>query len=122
MSKRILVVDDQADLRLLIRLSLRALGQVEQAASAEEALCLIGAAPPDLVVLDVWLGQGQNGMDLCRTLRAGPLTSKLPIVLLSANGQSSDIAAGLAAGADDYIVKPFSPDTLAATAARLLAR
>lgn len=122
MSKRILVVDDQADLRLLIRLSLRALGQVELAACAREALRLVDAAPPDLVVLDVCLGQGQSGLDLCRELRACAATRTLPIVVLSANGQQSDIAAGLAAGADEYIVKPFSPDTLAAAAARLLAR
>ncbi len=122
MSKRILVVDDQADLRLLIRLSLRSQGEVVQASSAEQALAMIGEQLPDLVVLDVWLGQGRSGIELCRSLRADPRTRALAIVLLSANGQQSDIAAGLAAGADDYIVKPFSPDTLCAAVARLLAR
>ncbi len=120
MSKRILVVDDQADLRLLIRLSLRALGEVAQAATAEQALALVREDPPDLLVLDVWLGKGQSGLDLCRTLRADAATCAIRIILLSANGQQADIAAGLAAGADEYLVKPFSPDTLAATAARLL--
>ena len=122
MSKRILVVDDQADLRLLIRLSLRSLGEVVQASSAEQALAIVGELLPDLVVLDVWLGQGQSGIDLCRGLRTELRTRNLAIILLSANGQQSDIAAGLAAGADDYIVKPFSPDALCAAAARLLAR
>jgi two-component system phosphate regulon response regulator PhoB len=122
MSKRILVVDDQADLRLLIRLSLRSLGEVDQAASAEQALSMIADALPDLLVLDVWLGHGQSGLDLCRTLRAAERTRTIRIILLSANGQQSDIAAGLAAGADDYLVKPFSPEELAAAAARLLAR
>jgi len=122
MSKRILVVDDQPDLRLLIRLSLRQLGEVALAESAEQALAMMAANPPDLMVLDVWLGHGQNGTDLCRTLRADPRNDKLGIVLLSANGQQSDIAAGLAAGADDYIVKPFSPEGLVAAASRLLAR
>jgi DNA-binding response OmpR family regulator len=121
MSKRILVVDDQADLRLLIRLSLRQLGEVVQAESAEQALARIAEARPDLVVLDVWLGHGQSGIDLCRSLRADPATGGLRIILLSANGQQSDITAGLAAGADDYIVKPFSPDGLLAAASRLLA-
>ncbi len=118
--QRILVVDDQADLRLLIRLSLRALGEVVQAASSEEALALIDAGAPDLLVLDVCLGKGQNGIELCRSLRAGARTRAIRIILLSANGQPSDIAAGLAAGADAYIVKPFSPDELSAAAARLL--
>lgn len=121
MSKRILVVDDQADLRLLIRLSLRSLGEVVQACSAEQALAMIGAQLADLVVLDVCLGQGQSGLDLCRKLRADQRTRGMAIALLSANGQQSDIAAGLAAGADEYIVKPFSPDDLCAVAARLLA-
>jgi two-component system phosphate regulon response regulator PhoB len=121
MSKRILVVDDQPDLRLLIRLTLRQLGEVVQAESAEQALAVIAAARPELVVLDVWLGHGQSGIDLCRSLRADPATGGLRIILLSANGQQSDITAGLAAGADDYIVKPFSPDGLLAAASRLLA-
>lgn len=122
MTKRILVVDDQPDLRLLIRLSLRTLGEVRQAESAEQALAMMAADPPDLVVLDVWLGHGQSGIDLCRILRLDPRNDKLGIILLSANGQQSDIAAGLAAGADDYIVKPFSPEGLVAAARRLLAR
>ncbi|QOY92692.1 response regulator [Massilia sp. UMI-21] len=120
MSKRILVVDDQADLRLLIRLSLRALGEVLQTASAEQALDMIADGAPDLLVLDVCLGRGRSGLDLCRTLRADPPTRGMKILLLSANGQPSDIAAGRAAGADDYVVKPFSPDALLDAAARLL--
>lgn len=122
MSKRILVVDDQADLRLLIRLSLRSLGEVIQAASAEQALGMIDERLPDLAVLDVCLGQGRSGIELCRSLRADARTRGIAIILLSANGQQSDIAAGLAAGADDYIVKPFSPEALGAAAARLLER
>jgi len=122
MSKRILIVDDQTDLRLLIRLSLRQLGEVTLAESAEQALDVMATIPPDLMVLDVWLGNGQSGIDFCRSLRADPCNAQLGIILLSANGQQSDIAAGLAAGADDYIVKPFSPEGLVAAASRLLAR
>lgn len=122
MSKRILVVDDQADLRLLIRLSLRSLGEIAQAGSAEEALAALRAQAPDLLLLDIQLGHGRSGIELCRLLRADPAWRGLAIILLSANGQQADIAAGLAAGADDYVVKPFSPDALLATAARLLAR
>jgi len=118
---RILVVDDQQDLRLLIRLSLRTLGEVAQAASAEGALALLHDNAPDLLILDVWLGQGISGLELCRRIKDDPRTAGVKIMLLSACGQQSDIAAGLAAGADHYMVKPFSPETLYEAAAGLLA-
>ena len=118
---RILVVDDQQDLRLLIRLSLRTLGEVAQAASAESALALLHDNAPDLLILDVWLGQGISGLELCRCIKDDPRTAGVKIMLLSACGQQSDIAAGLAAGADHYMVKPFSPETLYEAAAGLLA-
>jgi len=118
---RILVVDDQQDLRLLIRLSLRTLGEVAQAASAESALALLHDNAPDLLILDVWLGQGISGLELCRRIKDDPRTAGVKIMLLSACGQQSDIAAGLAAGADHYMVKPFSPETLYEAAAGLLA-
>lgn len=121
MSKRILVVDDQPDLRLLIRLSLRALGEVTQASSAEGALAALQGPLPDLLVLDVWLGEGISGLQLCRNLKDDARTAGIKIMLLSACGQQSDIATGLAAGADHYMVKPFSPETLLDAAAGLLA-
>lgn len=119
---RILVVDDQHDLRLLIRLSLRALGEVAQAASAEEALAQLRSAKPDLLVLDNWLGEGITGLDLCRQLKDDPAMAGMKIMLLSACGQQSDIADGLAAGADHYMIKPFSPEGLVEAAAGLLQR
>jgi len=119
-TRRILVVDDQPDLRLLIRLTLRALGEVSQAASAEAALAALAAATPDLLILDVWLGEGISGLALCRQLKDAPATAGIKIMLLSACGQQSDVAAGLAAGADHYMVKPFSPESLLAAAAGLL--
>jgi len=120
MSKRILVVDDQPDLRLLIRLSLRALGEVTQASSAEGALAALQGPLPDLLVLDVWLGEGISGLQLCRNLKDDARTAGIKIMLLSACGQQSDIATGLAAGADHYMVKPFSPESLLEAAAGLL--
>jgi len=120
MTRRILVVDDQPDLRLLIRLSLRALGEVAQAASADAALAQLAAAKPDLLVLDVWLGEGISGLQLCRELKDDPAMAGMKIMLLSACGQQSDVAAGMAAGADHYMVKPFSPETLVEAAAGLL--
>lgn len=121
MTHRILVVDDQHDLRLLIRLSLRALGDVTQAASADAALAALRECTPDLLILDVWLGEGRTGLQLCRALKDDPATAGIKIMLLSACGQQSDVAAGLAAGADDYMVKPFSPEALAGAASALLA-
>ena len=120
MTRRILVVDDQPDLRLLIRLTLRSLGEVAQAASAESALARLAESVPDLLILDVWLGEGITGLQLCRQLKDAPATAGMKIMLLSACGQQSDVAAGLAAGADHYMVKPFSPETLLEAAALLL--
>jgi two-component system phosphate regulon response regulator PhoB len=117
---RILVVDDQQDLRLLIRLSLRALGEVAQAANAESALALLHETTPDLLILDVWLGEGISGLALCRQIKDDPRTAGVKIMLLSACGQQSDIAAGMAAGADYYMVKPFSPEVLLEAAKGLL--
>lgn len=121
MTRRILVVDDQPDLRLLIRLTLRALGEVSQASSAEAALAELARCVPDLLILDVWLGEGISGLELCRKLKDAPATAGMKIMLLSACGQQSDVAAGLAAGADHYMVKPFSPEALVDAAAGLLA-
>ncbi|QYG03353.1 MULTISPECIES: response regulator transcription factor [Massilia] len=121
MTRRILVVDDQPDLRLLIRLTLRALGEVNQASSAEAALAELARCVPDLLILDVWLGEGISGLELCRKLKDAPATAGMKIMLLSACGQQSDVAAGLAAGADYYMVKPFSPEALVEAAAGLLA-
>jgi len=121
MTRRILVVDDQPDLRLLIRMTLRALGEVSQAASAEAAQAALAVSVPDLLVLDVWLGEGISGLAFCRQLKDDPATRGMKIMLLSACGQQSDVAAGMAAGADHYMVKPFSPETLLDAAAGLLA-
>jgi two-component system phosphate regulon response regulator PhoB len=119
-TRRILVVDDQPDLRLLIRLSLRSLGEVAQASSAEAALAQLAQSVPDLLILDVWLGEGISGLELCRKLKDLPATAGMKIMLLSACGQQSDVAAGLAAGADHYMVKPFSPEALVEAATGLL--
>lgn len=120
MTRSILVVDDQPDLRLLIRLTLRALGEVSQAGSAAAALARLAEAPPDLLILDVRLGEGISGLELCRQLKNRTGLAGMKIMLLSACGQQSDVAAGLAAGADHYMVKPFSPEALVEAAAALL--
>lgn len=119
MDKTILIVEDQDDLRLLIRLTLRPLGRIVQAASAAEGLAMARSERPDLVVLDVRLGR-DSGLDVCAALRADAATRGARVLLLSACGQRSDVEAGLAAGADRYMIKPFSPQRLSDTACILL--
>ena len=75
---------------------------------------------PDIVLLD-WTMPRMSGIEVCQSLRADPSTADLPIILLTAKAQESELAQGLAAGADDYIVKPFSPVELARRVAALLA-
>lgn len=119
MPEPILVVDDQRELRLLIRLSLLTLGRVETAADTAEALAKVHDDRPRLIVLDVSLGS-ESGLDLCRTLKSDPATASIPVILLSAHGQQAELAAGMAAGADRYVVKPFSPQELLGVANGLL--
>jgi len=119
MPEPILVVDDQRELRLLIRLSLLSLGRVETAGSAAETMERVRTDAPRLIVLDVSLG-AESGLDLCRALKSDPATAGIRIMLLSAHGQQADIAAGMAAGADSYMIKPFSPRELLAAAAELV--
>jgi len=121
MARTILVVDDQDELRLLISLTLRSLGRIVEASSAHQARELVLAEQPDLMILDIWLGQGESGLDVCAALKRDPLTAATRVVLLSACGQQSDIAAGMQAGADLYIVKPFSPLELLEAVSGLLA-
>ena len=121
MDKTILVVDDQDELRLLISLSLQSLGRIVEASNAEQALARFNQERPDLVMLDIWLGPGASGLDLCAELRRDPRNAATRIVLLSACGQQSDIAAGMAAGAELYLVKPFSPFELLDAVQGLLA-
>ena len=69
----------------------------------------------------MWLGQGDSGLDVCRAIKADPATRHIKVLLLSACGQQSDVAAGMEAGADHYMIKPFSPQSLGEAAAALLA-
>lgn len=121
MHDAILVVDDQRELRLLVRITLQPLGKIATAETAEQALAHIRAVPTRLVVLDVWLGAGQSGLELCRTLKSDPMTAHIKVILLSANGNDHDIDAGMAAGADAYMVKPYSPRDLLVKATQVLA-
>ena len=120
MRESILVVDDQPELRLLVRITLQPLGKVASAETVEQARAHIRQVPTRLVVLDVWLGAGQSGLEFCRELKNAPATETIKVILLSANGNAHDIDAGMAAGADAYIVKPYSPRDLLVKATQLL--
>lgn len=120
MAARILVVDDDPKMLSLMRRGLAFAGYtVDQAADGEEALVLARDNPPDLVVLDVMLPK-LDGIEVCRRLRAADRT--LPILMLTARDRVPDRIAGLDAGADDYLVKPFAFDELLARIRALLRR
>jgi DNA-binding response OmpR family regulator len=120
---RILVVEDEVDVAELVKLAVERGGtmRAEIIASGAEAVRAVAAAPPDLVVLDLNL-PGMDGLDVCRVLRARPATAHVPIVILTARGDEPDRVTGLDLGADDYIVKPFSPRELAARVRAVLRR
>lgn len=119
--KRILIVEDQADIRRLIRWSLEEGDyQIFEAANGRLGLDAVRALRPDLLLLDVMMPGDLDGYQVCSTLRSDPDFARLPILLLTARAQQGDRAAGERAGADDYLVKPFSPMVLVDTVERLL--
>jgi two-component system phosphate regulon response regulator PhoB len=122
MGAKILIVEDEEPLTLLLRYNLEAEGyEVETAARGDEAETRLKELQPDLVVLD-WMLPGLSGIELCRRLRARAETRQLPIIMLTARGEESEKVRGLATGADDYIVKPFSVPELLARIRALLRR
>lgn len=121
-SARILIVEDEEPLTLLLRYNLEAEGyKVETIARGDEADTRLKEGVPDLLVLD-WMLPGLSGIELCRRLRSRPETRALPIIMLTARGEESERVRGLATGADDYIVKPFSVPELLARLRALLRR
>src|SRR6266576_1727276 len=122
MSARILVVEDEEALTTLLRYNLDAEGyDVETVGRGDDADTRLKEHVPDLIVLD-WMLPGLSGIELCRRLRARPETRQLPIIMLTARGEESERVRGLATGADDYIVKPFSVPELLARVKGLLRR
>ena len=118
----ILIADDDADIRDLVAFKLEQAGfDVTAVDNGLSALAAAAAEPPDLVVLDVMM-PGMSGIDVCRALRADPLTNGLPIILLTARAQEGDVEVGFGAGADDYVVKPFSPRELVSRVEAVLGR
>jgi phosphoserine phosphatase RsbU/P len=118
---RIVVADDDNDIRRLVAFTLRRRGyDVAEASAGDVALDLIRAQPPDLAVLDVMM-PGLTGIEVARALASDPSTSHIPIIMLSAKGQTAEVQEGLASGAHGYLVKPFVPQHLADQVAAALA-
>jgi two-component system phosphate regulon response regulator PhoB len=114
MKPHVLIVEDEAPLVTLLRYNLEKEGfAVSAAADGEEALLQIAENKPDAVLLD-WMLPLVSGLEVCRQIRRAPQSRALPIILLTARGEEADRVRGLDSGADDYIVKPFSPSELVA--------
>ena len=119
---RVLVVEDEAALSLLLSYNLEAEGFiVERIERGDEAELKLEETPPDLVILD-WMLPGVSGLEVCRRLRARDATRTLPVIMLTARGEEAERVRGLAVGADDYVVKPFSIPELMARVKALLRR
>ena len=118
----VLVADDDADIRTLMALGLRAADvDVVVAEDGRDALRLAHERRPDLAVLDISMPY-LSGLEVLQELRRDGVLAALPVLLLTARAQESDVARGLAAGADDYMTKPFSPRELRARVEALLER
>ena len=111
----VLIVDDEQHIRLLIEQTLEELEddgvELITARDGEEALDAVANQHPDLVFLDVMMPK-RDGYEVCRTIKGDPGTAGTTVFLLTAKGQAVDREQGLAAGADDYLTKPFDPDEL----------
>jgi two-component system, OmpR family, response regulator MtrA len=117
---RILIAEDDSDLRLLISLKLESAGhQVVSVEDGSTAAAHCRSMRPDLVILDLMM-PGMSGLEVCRFIRADPDLVSTPVILLTARAQASDIEAGMAAGVDEYLTKPFSPRELAGRVDSLL--
>lgn len=120
--ENILIVDDEEDILELVRYNLAKEGyQITCVGSGEEGLKFARTASPDLVVLDLML-PGVDGLDVCKALKGDSKTKHIPVIMLSAKGEEADIVTGLELGADDYLVKPFSPRVLSARVKSVLRR
>lgn len=118
----LLLADDNEDMRLMLRELFRASGhEVSMAADGVEALASIAAREPDLVILDHSM-PNMSGLEVCRRLKQNPFTSRVPVMMLTAQSGVESKVEGFAAGADDYIAKPFSPRELVARVRGILRR
>ena len=118
---KILIVEDQADIRMLLRTTLEDEDvEMRECGRADEGWAETQRWQPDLVLLDIMMPGDMDGLDLCRLIKGTPATQRAKVVLASARGHRNDMRIGLEAGADDYLMKPYSPARLREVVMRLL--
>ena len=119
---KILIAEDERDIRDLVAFTLRFAGyEVFAAANGEEAVELAPKVNPDLILMDVRMPR-MTGYEACRIIKLNPDLRDIPIVFLSAKGQEIEIQQGLEAGAEEYLLKPFAPDQLTSHVKTILAK
>ena len=120
--KSVVVVEDEPDIVEVVSYNLRREGYTVRSKNrGDEGLNLIRNQPPDIVILDLML-PGLDGLSICQQLKSDPSTREIPIIIISAKGEESDVVIGLEMGADDYLAKPFSPRELLARIKAVLRR
>jgi two-component system phosphate regulon response regulator PhoB len=120
--ERVLIVDDDPDILRLVSYNLTQAGfEVADATTGREALASVQKHPPGLIILDVMLPD-VDGLEVCRTLRSQETTKRIPILMLTARGEEIDRVVGFELGADDYVMKPFSPRELVLRVKSILRR
>jgi two-component system alkaline phosphatase synthesis response regulator PhoP len=119
---KILIAEDERDIRDLVAFTLRFAGyEVFAAPNGEEAVELASKVNPDLILMDVRMPR-MTGYEACKVMKANPALKDIPVVFLTARGQETEIQQGLEAGAEEYLLKPFAPDQLTARVKAILAK
>ena len=122
LTNTVLVVEDDPDIRELLRFTLERAGlKVVEAESGEDALTVLDGPQPSVAIID-WMLPGINGVELTQCLRKDPLTSAMPLIMLTARGEEADKLKSFDSGIDDYLTKPFSPKELVARVKALIRR
>ena len=122
LTNTVLVVEDDPDIRELLKFTLERAGlKVVEAESGEDALTVLDGPQPSVAIID-WMLPGINGVELTRRLRQDPLTSAMPLIMLTARGEEADKLKSFDSGIDDYLTKPFSPKELVARVKALIRR
>ncbi len=112
MPEKILVVDDEADVRNLTKMMLEGAGyEVVQASNGDEALSMVASESPDLVLLDVVM-PGKSGFEVCKNLKASERTRRIPVIIFTVLGREVDFRLSMESGADEFLSKPLKPEDM----------